>query len=138
MLMRVTPVATVSGFALIVCLNCFSCSEPQGAVTRAGVPRQTCEERRESASQRVEAERVKHLECTQDSDCTIIDPSTQCGGRCPLPVLLNGLEPTRAVIENVNETICKDYAAQGCPFATPGCAPFAAVCDSGRCTGTTP
>lgn len=138
MLTRVTPVVAASGFALILCLDCISRSEPEGAVTSAETPRQTCEERRESASLRVEAERVKHLECTQDSDCTIIDPSTQCGGRCPQPVLMNGLEPTRAVIEDVNETICKDYAAQGCPFATPGCAPIAAVCDAGRCTGTTP
>ena len=138
MLRRMTPIATASGFALIVWLNCLSPSEPEGAVTSTEAPSQTCEERRESASRRVEMERVKHLECTQDGDCTIFDPSTQCGGQCPQPILMSGLELTRAVIEDVNETICKDYAAQGCPFATPGCALVVAVCDAGRCTGTPP
>ena len=93
----------------------------------------TCQERVARAQQEVESVRLANLECNESSDCRLFDFSTQCRGDCPKAVAATGLEAVEDAVTRVNETVCRDYVADGCPLATPGCAAVAAACQAGVC-----
>lgn len=123
---------------LAIGLSGGSCRNLSGASDDAspGKSESTCQERAARAQQAVESVRLANLECSEPGDCTFFDPSTQCRGDCPKAVAGGGLEAVEEAVTRVNETVCRDFAADGCPVATPGCAPVAATCQAGVCVGT--
>ena len=93
----------------------------------------SCGEHAREARDRVEAARLAHLTCHTDADCTLFDVSTSCGGECPQPVAAAGVSALRAQVAEVDRALCGSFAVDGCPVASPGCAPGAAVCREGSC-----
>lgn len=93
----------------------------------------TCTERAQKAVADVEAERVKHLTCAANTDCTNVGTSTDCQGACPKAVSTSGKTKVESLITQINQTYCKGYQADGCPYATPKCVANSPVCHQKTC-----
>lgn len=98
-------------------------------------PGSRCEERAAFAIETVEAVRAQHLRCTDSSECRLFDPSTLCRGACPAPIHVSGLAAAERAIDQIDLGTCRDFAEDGCPFATPACLRIEPVCREGRCVG---
>ena len=99
----------------------------------SGCQEMTCQEREEAATDYVYSAVDENLDCTADSDCTTVMPSTDCMGACPVPVNVDGVDEVLAAIEYANATWCENYTEDGCPYATPDCLWFVPVCENGIC-----
>lgn len=132
---------TLTGVSLFVALLA-SCSTPNQTTGTddeggAGTEASSCRERVDASLEAIEAVRLEHLTCERASDCTLFDPSTQCLGGCPLAVAVSGLDAVRAAVDEANDGVCRNFSADGCPFATPGCVQVFADCVDNRCVTTT-
>ncbi|WP_437995347.1 hypothetical protein WMF26_29065 [Sorangium sp. So ce185] len=97
---------------------------------------QACQRWHAHASSQVERVRAAHRACATDSDCVMVDTSTDCGGTCGEVIHRAGVQPMRRVISNLNATVCREHRRMGCPYGTPACLASRAVCARGECTFT--
>ena len=102
-----------------------------GALT-SGCSR-SCSERAHDADNDIAEVVQQHQSCAQDGDCVLVSITTDCRGNCQAVVAATGADAVRAAIEQSNADHCEDYAADGCPYATPGCAAVRPVCVQGAC-----
>ena len=92
-----------------------------------------CQERVNAATSYVSGVIEDNQACTTSSECTTIDPSTDCMGACPVPVNVDGVEEVEAAIDYANSAWCSNYTEMGCPYATPDCVEFEPACMGGIC-----
>lgn len=93
-----------------------------------------CTTRRNTANNAVDTAIKANLACSSDADCTLVFKGTQCAGACQAAVNKTGEAAVKAVIADVNATICNNYRQDGCPYASPSCAPVTAKCVQQQCT----
>lgn len=92
-----------------------------------------CSTRMSTARQLLDDVRKQHLSCQSDSDCVLFFNSTNCAGGCQSAVNKTGEAVILSTIANINKTICNNYQADGCPYATPSCIPSQPKCDNNQC-----
>jgi hypothetical protein len=110
-----------------------SVSATSGGMGGGGGAAATCQERKKAADDEVKAVREANLSCGLDSECSSVFTSTECGGACPEPVNVEGVDAVEAAIADVNETHCANYKADGCPYAEPSCQQSMPACMAGVC-----
>ncbi len=93
----------------------------------------TCQERLNQSNSDLSAERKKYLSCAANTECTSVGIGTECRGACPVPVNTVGKPKVQALVTKINQTYCKDYRQDNCPYATPKCVNGKPVCHQKKC-----
>ncbi|WP_437775218.1 hypothetical protein [Sorangium sp. So ce1097] len=93
-----------------------------------------CQRLHAHASRQVERVRVAYRACATNSDCVIVDTSTDCGGTCGEVIHRAGVQQMRRVISHLNATVCREHWRMDCPSGAPLCMAVRAVCAGGECT----
>ncbi|WP_437938181.1 hypothetical protein [Sorangium sp. So ce341] len=82
----------------------------------------------------VERVRAAYRACAVDSDCVMVDTSTDCSGTCGEVINRSGVQQMRRVISHLNATVCREHRRMDCPYGAPACLASRAVCAGGECT----
>lgn len=110
---------------------------PGAAPSGCGEEELTCEERVELSSDYVYGVVDEFQACTEDSDCTLASPGTECRGTCPVAMNKDGLDELAEAVAYANQTWCQDFFEDGCPYASPMCVFGTPACEGGQCVSVT-
>lgn len=93
----------------------------------------SCEQRGLAAREAIDDALAEQPACAAASDCIWVPTGTDCAGSCGAIVHRDAEGAVRDAVAGANEGVCRGYAADGCPFATPGCLAPDPDCVEGRC-----
>ena len=71
--------------------------------------------------------------CREHDDCVQVQTTTRCRGTCGEVVNRRAARKIERAIARLDRKVCDTYQEDGCPFATPSCAPVVPACVENRC-----
>jgi hypothetical protein len=129
-LLRILSLAFAASLLSAACASAHDTDSQ--STTSAGTA--SCEERRSTAMNDVQAAIDANRQCATDADCTTIAFATNCFDACSRAVSTSGKQAIEASIQKANETVCATYKQDGCSFIVPPCVPpTAPVCKQSFC-----
>lgn len=93
-----------------------------------------CQQIENDAGTKIREVIAAHVDCQIDADCEVVAIAASCVDQCSGVMAKTGEKDYQAVIDDLNASLCKDYASQSCKLVPPPCDPPAgARCVNKKC-----
>ena len=100
-----------------------SYASPSGPNCEFVCPATSCSGLESEAATKIRNVVQAHLACETDTDCEVVAIAADCTDQCSAPMAKSGEADYKAVLADVGQSICTEYAKQSCKLIHPACAP---------------